>query len=441
MPVRRTLAVAPSQRTSTPAAAADVVPSGAPTASRLTSDFTPTHATPVQARLTELRALMSGHADRREERRMLTVLREAPAGEVNQLLQGLSVKELHELKEAMDDRLVGLDARTEYLALLTQERAPELTVESKLKLIQSMQVGATDGQEEQAIAALLLSTKGEALTALKNGLDQGGDYRDLQQLVFRDLDSKPLRAKVLAHFAAEAPPKSHRVKVLSDIDDTFYANLKDTRYPKKTVYPGVRALYAELDKGAAAQADRPGDLMFLSARPYDAAGLVETQTRSMLADHEVTKATVLSGDFLHLVGNQAIADKKYENWQQVQQLYPEYGSVFLGDSGQGDALFGARAHGANADLRAAFIHDVTGLDGAARAEWARQGVFVFDTYVGAATEAFRRGLISAEGLDRVVTEAGRELRRVPFESDAQRQAREAELARDVAAARAALGTR
>ena len=393
----------------------------------------------MQAQLSSLRALVAGHTDRRDEKQVLEIFRQAPAGELNQLLQGLSREELHELAFDLDDRLLGPDNHTAFLQLLSKDRGGELTVDSKAKVIHALQVGVTGPKEEQAIARLLLGTKGEALTALKNALDGGGDYRDLQQLVFHDLDSKPLRAELLRHFAAEAPAKGARVKVLSDIDDTFYANWKDDRFPKKTVYPGVRALYAELDRGAGAQADRSGDLMFLSARPWDRVGASETGTRSMLADHGVTQATVLSGDFAHLIGNQSIADKKYDNWEQVRQLYPEYGSVFLGDSGQGDALFGAKAAGTQGDMRAVFIHDVSHLDDAARADFAAQRVFVFDTYVGAAVEAYRQGLITADGLQRVMSTATRELAEVPFTSDAQRGARQAELDRDLAAARAALG--
>lgn len=314
----------------------------------------------------------------------------------------------------------------------------DLSVESKARFVQALQKGSTDGLEEKAIGAVFLATKGEPLAALKNAIDQGGDHRDLQQLVFHDIDSKELRASLLAHFKTAASPKSDKVKVLSDIDDTFYANLKDDRYPKKTVYPGVRALYSELDKGPGAEPDRTGDLMFLSARPWDRAGAMEHHTRSMLADQGVTQATVLSGDFAHLLGNERIATKKFENWEQLNQLYPEYGSVFIGDSGQGDAIFGAQAAAANADMRAVFIHDVTGLDETARADFAAKGVFIFDTYVGAATEAFRKGLITADGLQRVMSAASRELGEVHFTDSAQRAARQAELDRDLTAAREAL---
>lgn len=405
------------------------------------AEFTPTRGTALQTRLSELRSLMAGHTDRKEEARVLTLFREANPGELNQLLNGLTRAELHELASDMDNRIIGPDSKTAFLNLFAKERVGELSVESKARFIQALQHGSTGAAEEKAIGQVLLATRGEPPTALKNALDQGGDYRDLQQLVFHDLDSKELRASVLAHFKKESPPKGDRVKVLSDIDDTFYANLKDDRYPGKTVYPGVRALYAELDRGPGARADRTGDLMFLSARPYDRAGLMEGHTRSMLHDQGVTQATVLSGDFAHLIGNQAMAEKKFQNWEQLGQLYPEYGSVFIGDSGQGDALFGARAAGANGDLRAVFIHDVTGLDATARADFATQGVFIFDTYVGAAAQAFKQGLITAEGLERVMTSASRELGEVHFDQADQRAARQAELDRDLALAREMLSQR
>lgn len=437
MPIRRSTDVAPALRTTGTTPAAAPKPAPRPVAVP-PPEFTPTRGTALQTKLSQLRSMMVGHTDRKEEGQILSMFREAPAGELNQLIAGLTRDELHELTEDMDDRFFGPDNHTAFLQLMSTDRVGDLTVESKAKFIGALQAGTTDGKEEKAIGQMLLATKGDSLTALKNAIDGGGDFHDLQQLVFHDMDSPELRASVLAHFKKEAPAKGERVKVHSDIDDTFYVNLKDKRYPGKTVYPGVRALYQELDRGPGAQADRAGDLMFLSARPYDPAGLIEKGTRSMLADHGVTQATVLSGDFAHVVGNSLIADKKYENWQQINQLYPEYGSVFIGDSGQGDAIFGAKAAGANADMRGVFIHNVTGIDDAGKAEFARKGVFVFDTYVGAATEAFKKGLISREGLERVMSSASRELAEVHFDKPEQKAARQADLDRDLATARAAL---
>jgi hypothetical protein len=436
MPIRRSTDVSPAHRPSTTQPTTPA-PAKAPPASALSNDFTPTVSSSAQAKVNTVRSLLAGHTDRTEEKQILELFKNASKAELNQMITALSRKEMHELISDLDDRLLGPDHKTAFVELISQDRVGDLTIDARGMFIQALQYHSTDSLDEKAITRIFLATKGEGLTALKNVIDGGADHRDLQQLVFHDLDSKALRSQVLAHFKAEATPKDAKVKVLSDIDDTFYANWKDDRFPKKTIYPGVRALYAELDRGGDAQKpERLGDLMFLSARPYDRPGVSEHFSREMMHEHGVTQATVLSGDFAHLIGNQSIADKKFENWEQVGQLYPEYGTVFLGDSGQGDALFGARAAGANGDLRAALIHNVTHLDAAGKAEWAQKGVFVFDTYVGAAAEAYRRGLISKPGLERVINESTREFNAISFASPEQKAARQAELDRDLAAARA-----
>lgn len=438
MPIRRSTDVSPVLRPTSPQATAPAAqPAKPPPSEALSNDFTPVVSSTAQARVNRVRELLVGHTDRKEEREILDLFKNASKAELNQMVSALSRKEMHELVSDMDDRLIGPDHKTAFVELLSKDRVGDLTIEARAQFVQALQYRSTDSLDEKAITSVFVATKGPALSALKNLIDGGSDHRDLQQLVFHDIDSKALRTQLLAHFKAEATPKDAKVKVLSDIDDTFYANWKDDRFPKKTIYPGVRALYAELDRGGDAQKpERMGDLMFLSARPYDRPGASEHFSREMMHEQGVTKATVLSGDFAHLIGNQSIADKKFENWEQVNQLYPEYGTVFLGDSGQGDALFGARAAGANGDLRAALIHNVTHLDAAGKAEWAQQGVFVFDTYVGAAAEAYQRGLISKPGLERVINESTREFNALAFASPQQKAERQAELDRDVAAARA-----
>lgn len=433
MPIRRVSEATPMPRI------AAVEPSAPKGRTVALESFTTKAATPVQAKLNQLRALMTGHTDRKEEAQVLALFRSSAPGELNGLVQGLSRDELAALVSDLDDRVIGPDHRTAFLALLSKERVNELSAESRAKVIGALQVGSTDSLDEATIGAVFTATKGEGLTQLKNLIDAGGDHRDLQQLLFHDLDSSTVREAMLTHLAKEAPAKGARVKVFSDIDDTFYVNWKDERFPKKTVYPGVRALYAELDRGAESEPDRAGDLLFLSARPWDRAGASEHFSRSMLHEQGVTQATVLSGDFAHLIGNQSIANKKFENWEQVRALYPEYGSVFVGDSGQGDALFGAQAASTDGgDMRGVLIHNVTDVSDVEKAEFAAKGVYVFDTYVGAATQAFKLGLINRAGLERVMSESKREFDLVPFASSAQREARRVELDADLAQARTVL---
>ncbi|MEW5738944.1 MAG: phosphatase domain-containing protein [Myxococcota bacterium] len=427
--------------TTSPAPQARLVEPSTPRGNAFTGSVSPAperltgaDAAAAQAKLDAISRLVSSrHVDRAEEGRILDILKSASPRELNYLVTKL---DLHELVEAMDDRLVGPDNRTAFFQLLTKDRVGDLSVAARVALINGLQRGSTDGQEEAAIRDVFLATKGADLTALKNGID-AGDYRDLQQLVFHDLDDAGVQKAILDHLQAQAVP-SGEAKVLSDIDDTFYVNLKDKRYPAKTVYPGVRAFYAELDRGPGAEAGRAGDLAFVTARPNDRFGAVETMTKKMLEEKGV-EATVLSGDLLSNLSHEQIAEKKLENFRQYRQLYPEYGFSFLGDSGQGDVLFGLKMlKDAPGLVKGIFINDVVATPPAKRAELAAQGVHLTDTYVGAATEAFKLGLISREGLGRVVAAAKRDFEAIPFDDDAQRAARRAELDRDVAAAERAV---
>jgi hypothetical protein len=390
----------------------------------------------VDAKLDQVKQLLQGHTDRNEEKQILEIFRGASREDLNGMINKMPQHDFHELVSDMNDRWIGPDNRTAFLNLLSKDRLGELSVDSRAKVISGLQYHRTDSKDEKAIRDIFVGTRGADLTALKNAVDSGGDYRDLQQLVFHDIDDKQIRSQVLEHFKKEGAGTG-QVKVLSDIDDTFYVNFKDDRYPRKTVYPGVKQFYTELDRGGAASPDREGDLSFLSARPYDRAGLSEDMTQSMLQKNGVS-ATVMSGDFAHVVGNDLIAAKKFDNWQQSRQLFPEYGSVFTGDSGQGDAIFGAKAMAANDQMKAVFIHNVTGLSDAQKSDYAKKGVNIFDTYVGAATQAYQKGLISKEGLMRVANVAQSDLSKVEFSSPEQKAAREADLQRDLQAMQAAL---
>lgn len=303
--------------------------------------------------------------------------------------------------------------------------------------ITALQRGRTSRRDEQAIAELFLCTTAAALTALKNAVDAGEDYRTLHQLVYHDLDDSSIRARILEHFRAHARP-SGALKILSDIDDTFYLNWRDTRYPAKTVYPGVRALYHELDLGPEADG-RIGDLVFLTARPYDRLGLTDRGTHQMLHAHGVAQSTILPGDFAHLLTNGLIAEAKYRRFTELVPLFPEYQYVFLGDSGQGDVLAGGLMLALpDSPVRAVFIHDVVNTPEHERAAHRAKRIFFHDTYLGAAVDAFEQGLISRAGLARIAGAALHELQAVPFASTEQRAAMQYYYRRDLSALNAHL---
>lgn len=70
----------------------------------------------------------------------------------------------------------------------------------------------------------------------------------------------------------------------------------DDRYPRQTVYPGVRQFHTGLDKGGATEEDAPGDLIVLSARPNDHLGLAEARMFETLKSRGVDNPTALLGN-------------------------------------------------------------------------------------------------------------------------------------------------
>ncbi|MCC6807502.1 MAG: hypothetical protein IT381_08765 [Deltaproteobacteria bacterium] len=306
---------------------------------------------------------------------------------------------------------------------------PYGTVQQRADKITALQKGWTTHSDEKKIRDIILSTHGAELSTLKRLIDLGGESHDLVNLLNDDIDDAAIKKQIVAHFYNEAVATG-QVKVYSDIDDTFYSNLKDARFPKGTIYPGVRTFYRALDLGKGGN-DATGDMLFLTARP----GIVEDSTLDMLKQKGVAQASVLEGNLLDNLRlteadrNSAIAATKVTNFMTHRALYPEYGSVFIGDSGQGDAIAGAEMlRRAPGSTKAVYIHNVTGLDAAARAKLLSQGIVVFDSYLDAAIDAFGRGLISRASLTNVAKAARAELNALPNLGAAQRVAATATLA-------------
>lgn len=380
---------------------------------------------PLDATVALLRSLLRGRAGRRAEAEILEVLDAAAAPELDEVLSQI---DLSALVRALDDRVFGTDNRRALLSLLSEARLGDLRVETRARLVSAL-AERLRGDAVRAIRAVLLGTRGAELTFIKNAVDAGLCRHDLVRLVFHEISSREIREEILAHVAAEAArAPCGEVKVLSDVDDTFYANWKDDRYPPKTVYPGVRQLYAELDRGPEEAPGRPGDLAFLTARPR----MLEPKTARSLQERGVDLPTILEGSTLSCLSSRWIAGKKLERFEQYRALYPEYGFVLIGDSGQGDVrLAEGMLEAAPEAVRGTFIHDVVAMPEERRRELRGRRIFDFDTYLGAALEAYRLGLVHRDGLDRVAAAATRELAEVPFASVGQRAARAAELERDL----------
>jgi hypothetical protein len=273
---------------------------------------------------------------------------------------------------------------------------------------------------------------------LKNLIDTG-DHRDLERLVFSFIKTKAVREVILEHIAAQALlAPTGEVKVLTDVDDTVFGSLHDEQHPEGVVYPGLLAFWAALDSGVDGE-DPVGDLTFVTARPAGPNGVLENRLRRTLSEYGAGRHSVLTGAVSGLRSHQAMAEAKLENIAKLAQLFPEYSYVFIGDSGQGDVIVGKALlaeYGEKID--AVLIHDVKDHDEAARAELNEAGIFLFDTYVGAATKAYQLGLIGSQGLQMVINEAEAGYHNIEWEYFDQHEATKALLSADLEKAVAAL---
>lgn len=309
-------------------------------------------------------------------------------------------------------------------------------VEGSAHAIRRLQRGWTTRRDQREIETILTAFTGADLLALKTRLNLSEDKHDLEELIFRDIGDDAVRERVLEHIAREAQrtPVSD-VKVLCDVDDTVRCSLHDERYPSGAVYPGALAFLEALDHGTERSPSRIGDLTFLSARPRDLFGVIENLSRDSLRRIGTRSGSMLTGTFLGLRSHRGMAEAKLDNVARYHRIFPEYGMVFIGDSGQGD-IDVARQVGRQyaAHLRGAFIHDVTGLDAQARRNLADNGVHVFDSYVAAAAQAHRLGLVDADTPAHIAEQARRDLDAIEFDSAEQHDAALALIDRDAEAA-------
>ena len=292
---------------------------------------------------------------------------------------------------------------------------------------------STGRRDEQRMECLILSIDSNTLSRFKFDLEYDGDYKDLVEYVFHDIDDDDRQRNILAHF--RTAPRESRVKVLTDVDDTMVANLVDRRYAKGTLYPGVVAFYDALKQEPFATTQVP--ITTLSARPDPLIGVAEeaslSSVRTLTAGRlspsgqsgQLTSSIIGTVETLTRSSNKSylkrlsdrvpfesedeIGQVKFANCQQFCAVFPEYQYVFVGDSGQADALTaqlltnGQMAEGTSRPLTT-FIHDLRESSDAPRVSpafrrlstddlvgdppGARRGVIVFRNYIHAATIAY-----------------------------------------------------
>lgn len=296
----------------------------------------------------------------------------------------------------------------------------DMNIRELAERISELQKGCTSQAEEEQIRDIFLSTQGRELTELKNLIDGGDDFNDLKKLLDLDIDSAQIRQQILAHIKQEGERIRAEagyvapLKVLSDIDDTVVSKIYDRKLKHDRIYPGVVAFAEELDAISGMLSASQRDKVYLSARPSEPLGVIESMSHTSLQAYGIDHRTILTGTFWSLRSKTAMGEQKVKTFDEYQPLFPEYDFVFTGDSGQGDVLCAEaiRKHDSHS-VRATFIHDVRlksgpKTDKAERERLAKSGVFVFDTYIGASLAALNADLFTPLAASRVAQLAWQE---------------------------------
>ncbi|OQR81632.1 hypothetical protein THRCLA_11563 [Thraustotheca clavata] len=344
--------------------------------------------------------------------------------------------------------------RSMVLEVLSQSRLPDISLANRGVIIRSIQqqlmspIVRQKAEYQAAAFNILKGTKGTELTLLKedinaeNSLNTNKDgFRggDLYQLIYGCKDITQI-VSVMQHIAVESLKMSMTiekplVKIISDIDDTLYPGWADTRYPSHKLYPGVSHLYRSVSRGV----EKAPSVTFLTARPRGWFSLGRSLTADHLVSLGVNNPTVLNGSVPGLMSNEKIAKLKLQNFERYATLFPEYKFVFFGDCGQGDALLASQLLRLHPDkVLGVFIHDITPDkkttgDGGNKDEYRSQGIVFYETYAGAGSAAYEKGLMSKSDLDTLVDICNSELSALPFtglNASEKLQQRKQEMQRD-----------
>lgn len=390
---------------------------------------------------------------RRHEQKIFRILAGASKDELNFILNNISLALLFYKVKDHSSKLRSDQSRTLLLDLLCTTRLADLTVTSRAILLDALMVMKLSAHPlcEKWVRNILLKTSGDDLSNLKTYTDAKGDFHSMHKLVFNDIRDPTIRADILNHIKREAGVQTAHMrlgtkrarerrqqawrKVLSDVDDTLYSSGGrypaglDTRFPRHTIYPGVLSFYREMDMGIAGPDDwtddRVGNLVFLSARPHVYKDMSEKKSyakfsalyekRGMHTLPTMLAGNLKSGRAFMVQGDlEPMARKKFENFCEYYQLYPEFKHVFVGDNGQADIRaaeliiekFGSEV------LEAGFfqlVHPIERTFGyhskADVDRWRKMNIRFFNTYVGAAVEAFKMKKLRLSGLKKICDES------------------------------------
>lgn len=270
---------------------------------------------------------------------------------------------------------------------------------------------------------------------------------DLRELIFnRDGTTTREGEALLATFqeiasaynAAQIPKLYH---VLTDIDDTLYANRgwksciagSDTSWPQHIAYPGVKEMHRQLHSlrksthYSTVLSATPGALKPKKLNSQELKDILGGTDFSFIQGMEGKREIIRNGPSTLLTvvyrGDnpdgafyRAIADTKYARFQQYARIFPERHYIWIGDNGQGDEVAGRRMLDQRDVMVIVCIHIVRPA-----AESARDPrIIYFNSYGELATKLFDRGILGRTHVAAVIRSARAECMSTSGTSDAQK---------------------
>jgi hypothetical protein len=199
-----------------------------------------------------------------------------------------------------------------------------------------------------------------------------------------------------------------------------------------------------------------GHLTYLSARPE----FLRRSTVEALHTLNIHPQAILCGTISGMVSSHArIAARKYDNYAKHSAVFPEFATVFFGDSGQGDVIFGLQVLDAwrkenrtrlqklisakkdgTKSIRFStdslpllpppliLIHDIVKATGGhntphlQRATYRAKGVHFFDSYIEAALICCQYGLITHTALEKIISTTTDDLKHASKHTSKSQQA-------------------
>ena len=241
-----------------------------------------------------------------------------------------------------------------------------------------------------------------------------------------------------AYTAAKIPKLYH---VLTDIDDTLYANREhltciagsDMSWPEKIAYPGVKEMHRQLHSlhkstnYSTVLSATPGAMKtkkinsqqlkdMLGGTDFSFIQGIEGKREILQNVPSIILTSAYRGDNPDSMFYRTCADTKYARFQQYAKIFPERQYIWIGDNGQGDEVAGIRMLNQQDVTVTVCIHIV-------RQQVAGSTdprIIYFHSYGELATKLFDRGILGRGHVAAIIKSITAECSSTDGTSDSQR---------------------